>query len=306
MGVWAYRNTVVVAVALVGCRIDSVDLTGKACPCPSDWTCDPQTQTCTRSITPVDAPDPPVDTLIDAAPDPNRELAFWFRLDETSGQVVSNAVPGGQPGYAVDALSLTWTTGQVGGGLHFDGTAYASFVPFPSTTVVCDGTFSLTGSFTASAWVRFESFQAWNSYSLSDVAMMQGTNGGTEGGWGLGATDGCGVSTAAVTITTPAQTRATRCGTTALQTNVWYLLTGVYDASARTLEIYVNGIKENGPMTPSSAAIPTSLHPTNAECPYLGASANQSQLLRGTLDNVRLYTRALSAQDIAQLHANGG
>lgn len=47
-------------------------------------------------------------------------------------------------------------------------------------------------------------------------------------------------------------------------------------------------------------------HPTNAQCPYLGASANQSQLLLGTLDSVRLYTRALSAQDVAQLHANGG
>src|SRR5262249_47540618 len=44
----------VVLLCTVGCRIHDVDLTGKACPCPSDYVCDLSTQTCVHSL-PIDA-----------------------------------------------------------------------------------------------------------------------------------------------------------------------------------------------------------------------------------------------------------
>lgn len=45
---------VLVLVVLAACSIDSLDLTGKACPCPSGYWCETATQTCARDM-PVDA-----------------------------------------------------------------------------------------------------------------------------------------------------------------------------------------------------------------------------------------------------------
>jgi hypothetical protein len=47
-----------VLVGTVACRISDVDLTGKHCPCPDDYTCDLATQTCAHSVAMVDAPKP--------------------------------------------------------------------------------------------------------------------------------------------------------------------------------------------------------------------------------------------------------
>jgi len=44
---WALRAGVVGA-ALFGCTLPSLDVTGKACPCPSDYGCDPATNTCVK------------------------------------------------------------------------------------------------------------------------------------------------------------------------------------------------------------------------------------------------------------------
>ena len=37
-----------------------------------------------------------------------------------------------------------------------------------------------------------------------------------------------------------------RYGATTLQTNTWYYVTGVYDAAAQTLNVYLNGQLDNG------------------------------------------------------------
>nr|MBA3456194.1 LamG domain-containing protein [Deltaproteobacteria bacterium] len=226
-----------------------------------------------------------------------------------SGQLALDSSSNSNHGYLRSALSGMWqpTGGVSGGALHFDGTPYESFVVFPSATGSCPNPISISGSFTASAHVRFEAFGDWGTYSLSDVVLMHGTNGGNEGGWGLGATNGCGdVPRVGVTVSATFDAiRTTRCGTTQLTTGVWHHIVGVYDAPARSLEVYLNGVLDTGAMTPNSLAIPSQIFTPDA-CPYMGASANQAALLRGSVDNARLYTRALPATDIAALFAQGG
>ena len=51
------------ALLLAACFVGPLDVTGRPCPCPDGWVCDPQTSTCARELTPsADAADCTLDT----------------------------------------------------------------------------------------------------------------------------------------------------------------------------------------------------------------------------------------------------
>ena len=230
-------------------------------------------------------------------------LRFLFHLDGITGADVPEA--SGQDGRIYNEADVVPSAGKLGGALHFDGVAYASFVIFPSSDGSCAAAPALGGSLTVAAWVSFDSLHDWGGYTLGDVALMQGTVGGTQGVWGLGATNGCGADTAGFEVAFDDAHRFVRCGTTALLPATWYFLAGVYDATARTVRIYVDGVEDTGGQAPGSGAIGASLNPY-AVCPYLGASSNQGYLLRGSLDEVRIYDRALSPAEVRALYVVSG
>ena len=288
--------------AAAGCRIDPIDVNGLPCPCPDEWFCDPTTNTCTRELTGPD-PDAAIDGGADGGIDLLSGLEWYFRFDQTSGQRIEDSAPQDRAGWAYTAAQVMWTQGVVGGGMHFNGTLYQSFIVYPSTSGPCGGYPPITGSLTASAWVKFDSFHEF-VYSLGDVVAMYGSSGGNGGGWGIGASDGCGTTTASISISPPENGyRVNRCGTTPLAVDTWYHITGVYDAGARTMDVYLNGVLDNGPMTPGSPPIPSASQALTPDvCPYVAASANQNNLLHGTLDEFRLYSRALTAAEVAELY----
>ena len=286
--------------ALAACRIEPIDLTGKACPCPAEWLCDPSTNTCVRSTTPDGNPDQDSITY-----DLTSRLEYHFRLDETSGQTVNDSSTTLRHGHVFSTTNAMWTEGKVGNGLYVNGTQYSAYVafPWPAGADSCDNIPAITGDLTVSAWVRFDSFTD-AIYTLSNVAVMHGSAGGVDGGWGLGSINLCGATTAGMTITAPGGTmRVNRCGVTTLETATWYHLAGVYDANDRTLDVYLNGVKDSGALSAGSSAIPNGLNaPPSAVCLYLAAASNQQQLLVGTLDEVRVYSRALTPAEIAELY----
>jgi len=49
-----------------------------------------------------------------------------------------------------------------------------------------------------------------------------------------------------VAVSAGGWTFAHRYSTTVRSLNVWYYVAGVYDAAARTLDMYVNGVRDNG------------------------------------------------------------
>jgi hypothetical protein len=228
---------------------------------------------------------------------------FLFHLDDLSDHTVVEV--SGQNGYAFTLADFATVPGVLGGALHFDGSPYNSFVILPSTNGSCGGAPDLYGSVTIAAWMSLDSLHDWGGYTLGDVAVMQGSVGGTQGVWGLGATNGCGPETIGFEVAFDQTARFVRCGTTTLQTGTWYFVTGVYDASARTVQVYLDGADDTGSMAPSSSAIGTSLNPQSL-CPYLGAPGNQSHMLYGSLDEVSIYDRALSASELAQLYTLSG
>jgi concanavalin A-like lectin/glucanase superfamily protein len=75
--------------------------------------------------------------------------------------------------------------------------------------------------------------------------------------------------------------------------NTWYHVAGVYNAANRTLDIFVNGVLDNGILTGSVPAV-QSLPNSNV---YIGRRSN-GYYFAGVIDEVQIYNRALSASEI--------
>src|SRR4029078_12156263 len=97
----------------------------------------------------------------------------------------------------------------------------------------------LTGSMTISAWINSSSFPA------DDAAIVSRRTSG-DLGCQLDTTRDNGTRTIGFKLTNSSDGVMFRYGATTLQANTWYYVTGVYDAAAQTLNVYLNGQIDNG------------------------------------------------------------
>ncbi len=82
--------------------------------------------------------------------------------------------------------------------------------------------------------------------------------------------------------------------------NVWHLLTGTYNASTQVVSLYVDGVL-------SLTGTQTDLGSTGTLGVNIGQQkAGFSRFFNGSIDDVRIYNRALSAQEVQQLYKDGG
>ncbi|MEW2078946.1 LamG domain-containing protein [Streptomyces sp. NPDC013433] len=95
-------------------------------------------------------------------------------------------------------------------------------------------------------------------------------------------------------VSGPAITRST--GSKPPVLNAWTHLAGVYDAAAQTIQLYVNG-------TPQGAPVPFTVTPWKAsgglQVGRLWASATGKENFAGTIDEVKVWSRALADTEIA-------
>ena len=82
-----------------------------------------------------------------------------------------------------------------------------------------------------------------------------------------------------------------------LNTNSWYMLTGVYDGS--NINIYVNGV--------FAASLPTSGNLANPSSTSIGStsSAPYTNFFNGAIADVQVYDIPLNAQQVSQLYNSG-
>jgi chitodextrinase len=171
-----------------------------------------------------------------------------------------------------------WTAGHSNGGLSFNG----------STTYVDLGNpaaLQVTGSLTVSAWVR-------ETANVADDGQIVAKSDGASG-WQLKSTPDTGVRTFGFAITNASRAVIQRYSATGRALDTWYHVAGVYDATARTLDIYVNGVLSDGAL---DGTVPAALltAPVNAN---LGRRSGNSHVA-GVIDDVRIYRRALAAAEI--------
>ena len=204
-------------------------------------------------------------------------LVAGYRFAEGGGTMTADLTGHGNAGGL--SSGPTWTTGQYGGALGFNGTSY---VDLGNSTML-----QMTGSMTLSAWVKISSNPGDDG---SIVAKLAG------GGWQLKTSPDTGVRTAAIQISSNGWDSIQRYSKTVLAVNTWYHLAGTYDASARTLNIYVNGVLDNGVL---SGTVPSAQAnaPQNVNIAQRTGYPGYFNFL-GTIDEVHVFNRALSGTEI--------
>ena len=86
-----------------------------------------------------------------------------------------------------------------------------------------------------------------------------------------------------------------RYGATPLVLGTWYHVAGVYDADARTLDVYLNGQLDNGFLLGSV----TGEQHSSRSAVYVGRGSDPGFEFAGSIDDVHIYSFALTKAEIA-------
>jgi hypothetical protein len=218
----------------------------------------------------------------------NGLIGYW-PFDDGSGTTVRDTSGAGNNGTLQG--DATFGTGLMNGALVLDGgTGYARVPSSPSLETI-------TNTFTICAWVKFATNGTYTVGDLQSVARKvidEANNAFPYTAYDLCAQDaGSGTFRARVAATRASDsTRATALGNPHPY-GPWYHLVGVYDGS--TLRIYVNGVQE------STAALTGAVLQTGqALC--IGRYGTVAEPVNGSIDDFRLYNRALTPSEIQSLY----
>jgi hypothetical protein len=199
-----------------------------------------------------------------------------YSFNEGSGTTVTDASGHGVTGTIQGA---TWTAGgRYGNALSFDGSS--SYVDLGNPALL-----QITGSMTWSAWVKAGANPADDG---EIVAKSDSTS-----GWQLKTSPDTGPQTFGIRVSGGGTTLAKRYSTSIRSLGVWYHVAGVYDASATTLSVYVNGVLDNGALI---GTIPASQ--VNSAVNVNIGRRTGGFYFNGVIDEVRIYNRALSAAEV--------
>jgi hypothetical protein len=206
-------------------------------------------------------------------------LVGWWQFEEGSGLTTADATGSGYDGTLVNGP--VWVAGLFGNwALQFDG-------PDDLVNVGNPAAFQITGPLTLSAWV-------WvNSISANGRIV---TKGGVSGQrcWSLNVE---GYNAWAFQIASSGTANMT-VAVTNVFLNEWVHVAGVYDPTVPVMRLYTNGVL-GGELT---AGVPTVQY-NNSLAVGIGNRSIAGTPWHGKIDEVRIYTRALSGAEVAALAA---
>jgi len=205
-------------------------------------------------------------------------LQASYAFDETSGTSTSDASGHGIAGTLNGA---TFAAGKNGNAISLDGVS--AYVSLGNPVAL-----QQTGSMTISAWINSSSFP------VDDAAIVSKRN-GSEIGFQLDTTVDKGPRTISFKLTNSSGGQMFRYGATALQPNTWYYVTGVYNATTQTLDVYLNGVLDNGQL---QGTVTASQQNSTANVTIGRRSGNTGYEFAGRIDDVRIYSRALTQAEI--------
>lgn len=176
--------------------------------------------------------------------------------------------------------TLNPTIGKLGQAMRFDGTNDTISVPHHASL-------STSGSFSLATWYKAAVFPGVGNFHTIITK-----NAASAANYFLEMDDDspiCGFSDVGY---------QTHTSSTNLASNTWYHLVCVFDTTANRIYIYVNGVEvlnevENG--TPE----------TNTGNVDMGSVEALGQFVNGSMDDVRIYTRALTPAEAKQLYQLG-
>ena len=209
----------------------------------------------------------PSDTL-------TRGLVGYWPMDEGSGGNVYDSSDYANNGSTTPGVLSTWTKGKVGGALSFDGTNDSVSVPSSSSFAIG------TGDFTYSLWVKFNAF---NNYQ-----------------WLVGAATGNNLDIAFDNLNKRLYVYLSGGGeyfnSWTPATGNWYYV--LVTRSAGNLKMYIDGTQIGTTQTATNSISQDGI--------VMGKQFDNSYYLKGLIDEVRIYNRALSAEEIRYHYNRGG
>jgi len=210
---------------------------------------------------------------------PNGLIAHW-RLNETTGTVANDYV-GGSNGTLVN--SPTWTTGKIGGGLQL-ASASSQYVGINSTFGITDYPFSF------SAWVNL-------SAEVSGVAVSWADSAADNKYHAIGVSM---VSNVAVMWSRDTAGAETLTGGSVPSAGEWYFVAGTWTSTTvRHLWLNASLVATGNPVNTQSFQ--------TRDRTAIGVLYDSSPALyfSGIIDDVRIYNRALTANEIAAIYNAG-
>jgi hypothetical protein len=213
-------------------------------------------------------------------------LVSWWKFDEGSGGTAYDSA-GGNDGTLNSYPS--WVTGKIGGALEFDGSN--DYVDLGN-----DNSLKRPLPVTVSAWIKLSEsggpvqkiisideqaptyYGIWLQVDLLDTILVGYGNGGGNG-WG---------------------NRREKDGTTSLDQGTWYHVAAVIRGYSGGMAIYINGTDDGGSYSGNARGVVYSSGNSSIGCTNSGLKC-----LGGVIDDVRIYDRALTAGEIAQLYEDG-
>ncbi len=205
-------------------------------------------------------------------------LAGYWKLDEGSGTSAADSSTNANTGTLTNGP--TWTTGQIGSAVDFDGTN--DYITMGDQSIH-EGMAMMA----LSGWIKMDALPASNYFVITKSSAI--------GQYRL-AISSTGMPTFVVATTNNAwySSGTTASGTTALTTSAWTHLLGTYDG--QYVRLYVNGVLVGA----GSQAISGNIVSSTSE--FRLSYDSYGNYFNGQIDEVRLYSRALSADEVADLY----
>ena len=220
---------------------------------------------------------------------PTTGLVGWWKLDETSGTSAADSSGNGNTGTLTNGP--TWTAAGADNGALTLVKASSQYVNVPDAASL-----QLSGSWTVSAWVNPTTVPT-SGGGVKVITKDDASNNSNYGISIVNNTSGC----TGLGFRIFFDPGANSCYTTTITPGTWYHVVGVWDSVAKNLMVYLSGALVNTQNIPSN--VPTSAPGGPLE---LGGEAGVSAYLDGTLDDARVYNRALSAAEIMRLYKSTG
>jgi len=209
------------------------------------------------------------------SPDPT--LVGWWELDEGTGTITADYSGYGHNGTLVGTPAPQWVAGLESNAVAFSGTG-TDYVD-----IVGGGSFlGLTNQISISLWVS-------NGLSASGIVLSQYDTNSMADTFSLSVSNGFAQFELFIGGTSVVVTSATT-----LADNGWHYLAGTYDGTA--MKVYVDGVNSSQ----SNATVSGTINIVLADV-LLGRDGAGSPFA-GAVDEVRLYNRALAANEIAALY----
>ena len=209
-------------------------------------------------------------------------LVSHWPLDDGSGAIATDVVASYQGTLRNGAA---WTSGRHGMAVSLDGDD--DHVELPAIDVA-------GSALTISAWVNSRSFPSNNDQRyVSKAADMQEQS----HYWMLGQASAGNQNRLRFRVRAGGTTTTLVAGSEELPLNIWYHAAATYDGA--TMRLYLDGVLV-GSMAKSGVMAASSLVPV-----FIGANPDGSNFMRGIIGDVRIYSRALSASEVASLSGGG-